>query len=107
AFMSPEQIQNSRDVGPASDVYSTAAVLYYFLSGVVPHQKNAHTPVTLSRIVEQRLLPIASRRNDLPGRLCEVIDRGLAPLSAGRYQTAIEFNQALLEFTRKPGANPK
>ena len=48
AFMSPEQLQNARDVGPASDIYSTAAVLYYLLTGVVPHQTDPQTPITLS-----------------------------------------------------------
>ena len=101
AFMSPEQLQNPRHAGPASDLYATAAVLYYFLTGTVPHQEAQDVAVKLCRIVEQEPLSIAGRRSDLPQRLCEVIDRGLAPLGSGRYETAIEFNQALLEFTQK------
>lgn len=102
AFMSPEQIANSRDAGPASDVYSTASVLYYFLTGTVPHQETQDTPVELCRIVEGSPAPIRSRRTDLPEQLCNVIDRALMPLDQGRYATAIDFNQALLRFTRKP-----
>lgn len=101
AFMSPEHLHNSRDAGPSCDVYSTAAVLYYFLTGMVPHQEDQCTPVRLCRIVEGSPLPIGSRREDLPSGLCEVIDRALRPASEGRYKTAIDFNQALLEFTRK------
>lgn len=101
AFMSPEQFENSRDVGPTSDVYSTAAVLYYFLTGAVPHQESHGTQLTVSRIIESNPLPIVTRNQDLPAKLCNVIDRGLSPTSALRFQTAVEFSQSLLEFTRK------
>ncbi|MFK8111646.1 MAG: serine/threonine protein kinase [Rubripirellula sp.] len=101
AFMSPEHLANSRDAGPASDVYSTAAVLYYFLSGCVPHQEDVGSSLRLAQIIEGGPIPLSSRRASLPTALCDVIDRALLPLSAGRFETAIEFNQALLDFTRK------
>ena len=101
AFMAPEHLANSRDAGPACDVYSTAAVLYYFLTGCVPHQADVGSSLRLAQIIEGWPIPLSSRRQDLPAELCKVFDRALAPLDRGRYRTAVEFNQALLKFTRK------
>lgn len=101
AFMSPEHLQNSRDAGPASDVYATAAVLYYYLTSMVPHQKDRSTPVTFAEIAEGETYPLLKRRNDLPVQLGKVIDRALLPIDKGRYETAVELNQALIPFTRK------
>lgn len=101
AFMSPEQLFNSRDAGPACDIYSTAALLYYFLSGAVPHQEDQSYPVRLCRIADGDPTPLLHRRPELPSQLGDVIDRGLRPLEQGRYPNAIEFNQALIPFTRK------
>lgn len=104
AFMSPEQLRNSRDATTACDLYSTAAVLYFYLTGMHPHQESQLTPTPLSRVIEGEPISISRRRSDLPAGLCEVIDRGLAPADQGRFASASEFHQALIAYTRKEGA---
>lgn len=102
AFMAPEQLCNSRDAGPECDLYATAAVLYFFLTGKVPHEfGDDEAAGQLCRIVREKPTPIRVHRSDLSPGLCDVIDRGLLPAHAGRYASAVEFNQALLPFTRK------
>ena len=107
AFMSPEQLRNSRDAGPSSDLYSAAAWLMYHLTECVPHQANVHEPPKLADMLTKRPIPMADRNVDVPASLCAVIDRGLLPHDRGRYQTAAEFHRALLPFTKKPLAAPE
>ena len=65
-FMSPEQTTDAKNVGPAADLYSLAATLYYALGGKPPY----HDTTTLSEFFEavnNRSPEVISRwRRDLP-----------------------------------------
>jgi hypothetical protein len=97
-YMSPEQGDPVRS-GTAdyrSDVYSAAAILYELLAGQVPL---AFASVTeLQRASPDRRAPsIRGIRADVPEHLAEAIHRGLAWEPAGRYATAWEWRDALIE----------
>jgi eukaryotic-like serine/threonine-protein kinase len=82
AYMSPEQAAGRR-VGPASDVYSAAVVLYELLSGENPAPGS--TPgERLGNIAAGRLLPLADLRPDLPSSLLDIVAQALAPVAAQR-----------------------
>ncbi len=99
AYMPPEQITNYREVMPAADQYSTAAMLYHLLTGKwifdLPPM-----PGGLLTILNKEPVPLCSRRPDLPPALEKVIHKALAKEPAGRYPDVGAFRQALVPFGR-------
>jgi len=82
AYMSPEQAAGRR-VGPASDVYSAAVLLYELLAG--GHPSPGRTPgERLSHIAAGRVVPLVERRPDLPSSLLAAMDAALSPRPADR-----------------------
>jgi eukaryotic-like serine/threonine-protein kinase len=76
AYMAPEQFEGRR-VGPEADVYSLALTLYEGWTGTNPVR--ARNPAATARRVGTPLPPLRSRRRDLPGGLCRMIDLALDP----------------------------
>jgi serine/threonine-protein kinase len=99
AYMPPEQITNYREVMPAADQYSTAAMLYHMLTGNwvldLPPM-----PGGLLTILNKEPVPLCERRPDLPAGLGEVIHRALAKKASDRYPDVVAFRQALVPFGR-------
>jgi eukaryotic-like serine/threonine-protein kinase len=93
AYMSPEQVR-SQDVTRASDVFSTAIVLWEALTG--ERLFNGQTPAEL--IMQVLDAPIPSPRTkypDLSPALEAVVMKGLSRDVAGRYATARDMAVAL------------
>jgi serine/threonine-protein kinase len=99
AYMPPEQIVAYRDVGPAADQYSTAAMLYHLLTGQFVYDLPP-MPGALAVIIEDQPVPIRQRRPELPESFAEVIHRSLRKEPAERYPSAEAFRQALAPFGR-------
>ena len=79
---------------PEVDVWSTAATLYYLLTGVPP--RDFPPGVDLWRVVlNQKPVPILRRGEPIPSRLAAVIDRALVEEPKIYYQTAAEFKKDL------------
>ena len=99
AYMPPEQITNYRDVTPAADQYSTAAMLYHMLTGKwifdLPPM-----PAGLLTIMNESPVPLVERRPDLPIELGPVIHKALAKKPAERYPDVVGFRTALVPFGR-------
>lgn len=99
AYMPPEQITNYREVMPAADQYSTAAMLYHLLTGKwifdLPPM-----PAGLMTILHKEPIPLRDRNPDLdfPEELEAVIHKALAKKPQNRYPDVVEFRKALTPF---------
>ena len=95
AYMSPEQTKG-QNVGPESDVYSTAVLLFELLTGGKPY--SADTPLEI--LYMHQGAPIPSIRARAPGAgfsedLDKVIEIALAKEPDRRFESAAAFATAL------------
>ena len=98
-YMSPEQILG-RELGPASDFYSLATVLFELLTG--RQLFKAKKVKELFRTVVQQTAPrLVDVRPDLPPELSEVLSRALQKKPALRFQSGEEMREALLPFVER------
>ncbi|MCA9091961.1 MAG: protein kinase [Planctomycetaceae bacterium] len=101
AFMPPEQILDSRFAKPTADIYATGVTLYQYLCGALPFEMTS-LKEGLKRTLNDELIPLSTRRPDLPGDLVAIVHRAMAALPQDRFETAEEMLQALAPFTRSP-----
>jgi hypothetical protein len=95
AYMSPEQAAGHR-VGPATDVYSAAVVLFELLAGVSPVRGD--TPAeTISTIVSGRAASLAAARPDLPTRVVDAVRAAMA-LAPSQRPTAAQLAAELRDI---------
>ena len=94
SYMSPEQVTGEHAVGPASDTYSLACVLYEMLVGEPPH--GSGSPDSLLNKVARGVdvSPIESRKS-IPAHVDAAIRKALERLPADRFSGAREFAAAL------------
>jgi tetratricopeptide (TPR) repeat protein len=92
AYMAPEQLQRSPDVGPAADVYSFGLVLFEAATGRRAYQHKTLVELMKAR-VEEPPPSVAAARPELPAELARVIDDCLVIDPARRIRDA----KALLE----------
>jgi TolB-like protein/tetratricopeptide (TPR) repeat protein/tRNA A-37 threonylcarbamoyl transferase component Bud32 len=94
AYMSPEQSVGDEAVDSRSDIYSLAVVVYEMLSGSPPFTGPNPRAIMARRLVE-RPASLAIVRPGLPPTVEAAVNRALARLPAGRFETAAEFAVAL------------
>jgi serine/threonine-protein kinase len=97
-FMPPEQMLDFRTVLPSADLYSTAATLYYLISGQFIYDQQGDNVDPIKMLLEDRPVPIQERRADVPGGLAAVLQKGLAREPADRYPDATSLRRALRPY---------
>lgn len=93
AYMSPEQVRGE-EVDPRMDLYAIAVVLYRLLTHHLPFQGDTAIAMIHSQL-NNPPTPPRQFRADLPDWLVGALARGLAKSPADRFQTAVEFRNAL------------
>jgi serine/threonine protein kinase len=100
AYMSPEQAAGT-EVDNRTDIYALGIILHRILTGAIPHD----APTPLAIMVKRQTEPVTSPRlikPDLPESLEHVILRSLAPKPDQRYDTAVDFAEALKKAESDP-----
>lgn len=100
-YMSPEQlgafagISDPRDVGPSSDVYSLALVLFELASDAAAFPAVAGHPAALRRSLAQKRSLRVELPADFPRGMRHVIDKGADPDPKSRWPSAEVFARRL------------
>jgi serine/threonine-protein kinase len=94
-YMSPEQVQGLRTLGPPTDLYSFACVLYECLAGRPPFV-HANEFMVLRQHLSDSPPSLAALVPSLPAGMAEVIERALAKAPEDRWQSAGEMQKAML-----------
>ncbi len=95
-YMSPEQAFG-RKLDGRSDVFSAGSVLYELLCGQAPF--TAPTEVDLIFTVRDAApRPLRDVEPRIPQRLAAIVERAMVRSRSGRFQTALEFRDALLDW---------
>jgi serine/threonine protein kinase len=99
-YMSPEQLNNSRDVDQRSDVYALGATLYRLLAGEAPHSRAASLLERLQAAQRGDIAPLQSLRPDVPDGLANIMHQALAARREDRWPDAASLAEALVPFAR-------
>ncbi|MEP7347196.1 MAG: tetratricopeptide repeat protein, partial [Gemmatimonadaceae bacterium] len=92
-YMSPEQAAGEDNIGPASDQYSLALVLYEMLGGSPAYVGMLRS--VLARQITEPPPPIVALRPDISAMLVSTLDRALAKPPENRWPSTASFGEAL------------
>jgi serine/threonine protein kinase len=101
AYMAPEQARGASHADTRSDLYAVGAVLYRMVTGKSPYSDSDAGGTLIKLMQEAPPRPSLVERSISPG-LEAVIEKAMARDPSQRYQTADEFERALVPFD-KPG----
>src|SRR6185436_3923630 len=94
-YMSPEQVQSSRDVDHRTDLWSLGSVLYASLAGHAPHHHLASLGQLLVAICVSAPPPLWEVAPWVPREVTEVVHRALAIRPEARYPSAAAMLEAI------------
>lgn len=98
-YMSPEQAFG-RKLDWRSDVFSAGSVLYELCSGEAPFTAPNEIDLIFA-VRDAQPRPVREVAPHLPEELCAIIEKSMARSRSARFQSALEFRNALLSFLRR------
>jgi serine/threonine protein kinase len=104
-YMSPEQCRGAKHMDHRSDLYSLGVVLFEALTGHLPHHADTFNELMFKIALEDVPSP-TSFRPELDSDLCMIVAKALAREPANRYQSAVEFENALIAWADAKGLEP-
>jgi len=111
-YMAPEQIVEPESVGPRTDQYAAALVLYHAAIGRttgrdLPNGEDGAPVADLwTRLIEPNWPPLSRLAPGVPEALDEVFARAMALEPSDRFGTVDRFRRALLEASGVEAAGP-
>ncbi len=94
SYMSPEQIEGTREVDGRADQYGLACVLYELLAGQPPFTGPTAGAV-MARQVLDPVPPLTTLRPGVPGVVRGAVERALSKVPGDRFGSVLEFLAAL------------
>jgi serine/threonine protein kinase/WD40 repeat protein len=106
-YMSPEQLQSSREVDARTDVYALGVTLFSLLVGRPAYrgQPGESFIAKAARILHEPVPDLRKLLPELPKSLAEIIEKCLAKSPDERFQTAGEFAEALSRWASPDAVN--
>jgi eukaryotic-like serine/threonine-protein kinase len=104
-YMSPEQATGDQVIGPASDTFALACVLYEMLVGEPPYPGSTAQAV-LGKIIQGVPVSATAVRKSIPFHVDAAIRKALEKLPADRFTAAHDFAQALADPSFRHGVSP-
>ena len=101
-YMSPEQIQSSKDVDARTDIWALGVILYELVTGACPFMAET-IPALVYQIMSGVPLPFQNRRPGLPNELESVVFKCLEKDRAKRFENVGELAVALLPLAPTRG----
>lgn len=98
AYMAPEQVEGSKQLGPAADIYSLGVVLYELLTGQTPYQGSVVS--VIGQVLAAQPKPPEELRNDLSPEVSAICLKAMSKIPADRFASMKEFAQALNAFIK-------
>jgi serine/threonine-protein kinase len=104
-YMSPEQATGDQVIGPASDTFALACVLYEMLVGEPPYP-GATAQAVLGKIIQGVPVSATAERGSIPLHVDAAIRKSLEKLPADRFSDAQGFAKALGDPSFRHGESP-
>ncbi|RME25244.1 MAG: PEGA domain-containing protein [Deltaproteobacteria bacterium] len=101
SYMSPEQIRGM-PLDARSDVFALGVVLWEVCTGANLYRESSEL-LTMEAILRKPVPPPRQLRGDMPPDLEAIILKALAKRSVDRFQSALEFHQALERYLSRSG----
>jgi serine/threonine protein kinase len=101
-YMSPEQCRGTRHMDHRSDLYSLGVVIFELLTGQLPHKGDTFNELMFKIALEDTPSP-ALYNPELHPDLCAIVMKSLTREPSARYQSAAEFEAALLDWCANNG----
>jgi len=93
-YMSPEQATGDRSIGPKSDQYALAAILYEMLTGEPPFG-GANSQAIVAKLLTEEPTPVRTVRKTISAGIDAAIAKALSKSPADRFNTVGDFLRAL------------
>jgi serine/threonine-protein kinase len=100
-YMSPEQLEDARNVEPGSDIWSLGVIAYELLTGAPPFQADT-LPELLDAMKRGEHAPLADQCPDVPPEFAHVIERCLQADPERRFISAKALTVALAPWANTP-----
>ncbi len=108
-YLAPEQVTDSRRVGPPADLYSLGATLYRMVTGVRPFAGGKNVVEVLTALLHEEPKPAEEVRPEIGDPLGALIRRAMAKRIEERFGNADEMLAALraLDLNADSGRIPR